>query len=99
MAAILQQIVNFGQPLKEQLRLQAYSDITVGSIFLLLGCVATTFFFSKKLTLIGTFVWNCFFRSLGKQSNQKGRLDSFYAGQAESKSLRQFKMQFKICRV
>lgn len=85
MATLLLQIVNFSQPLKEKLRLQAYSDLTVGSIFLVLGCVATTFFFSQKLSLIGTFVWNCFFRSLGKQNNQKGRLDSFYAGQAESK--------------
>lgn len=42
--------------------------------------------FGSQLSLIWTFMWNCFFQPLGKNADQAGRLDRFYSGQADSKS-------------
>ncbi|GAA5959377.1 hypothetical protein JCM21900_000709 [Sporobolomyces salmonicolor] len=38
--------------------------------------------FASQLAVIWTFAWNCFFQPLGKNANQEGRLNRFYAGQA-----------------
>lgn len=42
--------------------------------------------FASQLLVIWQFVWNCFLQPLGKQTDQAGRLNRFYSGQAESAS-------------
>lgn len=39
--------------------------------------------FASQLLVIWQFVWNCFLQPLGKQTDQAGRLNRFYSGQAE----------------
>ena len=40
--------------------------------------------FASQLLVVWQFVWNCFLQPLGKQTDQAGRLNRFYSGQAES---------------
>lgn len=44
--------------------------------------------FTTQLLTAWKFAWNCFFRPLGKSSNQEGRLNQFYQGQAAVSSMR-----------
>ncbi|BGP43192.1 hypothetical protein JCM10450v2_007338 [Rhodotorula kratochvilovae] len=68
--------------------LQAYLDTyikhpglsswLVGALVALVGLSA----FAGEVGVALTFAWNCFFRPLGKNTTQEGRLNSFYEGQA-----------------
>lgn len=50
----------------------------VGSLVALIGLSA----FAAEVVVAWTFAWNCFFKPLGKNATQEGRLNRFYEGQA-----------------
>lgn len=49
--------------------------------------LAVVALFWAQVNLVFVFVWNCFLQPLGKQTDQQGRLNRFYQGQADSESL------------
>ncbi|GAA6014576.1 hypothetical protein JCM10207_001650 [Rhodosporidiobolus poonsookiae] len=74
----------FFEPLRTHLthfHLTAEPAVAGYLLALSIGAVALAAFAGPLLTA-AQFAWNCFLRPLGKNENQKGRLDSFYQGQA-----------------
>lgn len=75
-------------PLKQTLN--TFTNYPPASGWILVGAfvLALAAAFATPLQIALSFAWNCFFKPLGKSANQQGRLDQFYQGQAESRSLR-----------
>lgn len=62
-------------------------QLTLTSSLLAAGFVAVCLaVFASQVSTVWQFVWNCFLQPLGKQTDQAGRLNRFYQGQAESSS-------------
>jgi hypothetical protein len=76
-------IVGFN-PLKTYLNAFTNHPPASGWILVFAFCLAVTAAFASSLQVVITFAWNCFFKPLGKNSDQEGRLNRFYNGQAES---------------
>ncbi|KAK4052298.1 hypothetical protein OIO90_004379 [Microbotryomycetes sp. JL221] len=71
------------EPLKEYLTRHTMNSAASSGWILALVCwLAIVLCFSSPLMTAAQFAWNCFFKPLGKSSNQQGRLEAFYQGQA-----------------
>lgn len=60
-----------------------YSALVVAATALALFALGT---YEHLLTALA-FAWNCFLKPIGKTATQAQRLDRFYEGQADSKSI------------
>lgn len=75
------------EPLKATLHQYTNLHVASSGYFVLAGAsilVLAIFSISGQLSLLSQFVWQCFLQPLGKHSDQAGRLNRFYQGQAES---------------
>lgn len=84
LAAIAISGVVLFQPLKNQLSALTQHPESSGWVLAAAVAAVTLGIFSSQISLVWQFVWNCFLQPLGKNDSQKGRLDRFYQGQAES---------------
>ncbi|BGP19890.1 hypothetical protein JCM10213v2_008021 [Rhodosporidiobolus nylandii] len=72
----------FFEPLRQQLNTITQRSALSGWLLAASIAVAGLSAFAGQLVVALTFAWNCFLRPLGASKDQKGRLDSFYQGQA-----------------
>ncbi|GAA5964164.1 hypothetical protein JCM3765_005359 [Sporobolomyces pararoseus] len=76
--------IYFFDTLKLQLDTYTYHHHPSISTYVLIAAVSTLLIsaFASTLSIALTFAWSCFFKPLGKNGTQEGRLNSFYEGQA-----------------
>lgn len=70
-------------PLKSALNQYTHHPPSSGWVLVAAFAAVVLAVFSSQLQLVWQFVWNCFLQPLGKNSDQAGRLNRFYQGQAE----------------